>query len=430
MTVYVVQPGDTLHAVAARYDLEPSLLAGLNGLAADAQLAVGQTLVVREPGVVHRVVPGDTLFSVARRYDTDTLSLYRNNYALGGRSALRPGELLVIAYADDARLGSAAVNAYAYPYIDGALLDAAAPYLSYLTPFTYGIGADGGLLPLNDARLLAAAAAYRAAPLMHLSTLTEDGGFSNERSSLLLNSPDLQERLIRDILDTMRRKGYAGLDVDFEFVLPAEREAYAAFIRRLNERLDPLPVIVALAPKTRADQPGLLYEAHDYALLGAAADAALLMTYEWGYTYGPPMAVAPLPQVRAVLDYAVRVIEPGRLFLGVPLYGYDWPLPYVRGTTRAESLSPVRAVELALQYRADILYDEEAQSPYFYYTDRGGREHAVWFEDARSIGAKLRLVAEYGLRGVGYWNLMRAMPQNWTLLHALYEVRRLSGGAG
>ena len=34
------------------------------------------------------------------------------------------------------------------------------------------------------------------------------------------------------------------------------------------------------------------------------------MTFEWGYTYGPPMAVAPLPQVRAVLDYAVSVIEP------------------------------------------------------------------------------------------------------------------------
>ena len=151
----------------------------------------------------------------------------------------------------------------------------------------------------------------------------------------------------------------------------------------------------------------------------------LLMTYEWGYTYGPPMAVAPIPQVRAVLDYAVRVIERGKIFLGVPLYGYDWPLPYVRGETRAESISSQYAVELALQNRAEILYDEAAQSPYFYYTARSGVRHVAWFEDARSIDAKLRLISEYGLQGVGYWSLMRAMPQNWTLLHALYDVETL-----
>ena len=63
---------------------------------------------------------------------------------------------------------------------------------------------------------------------------------------------------------------------------------------------------------------GSLYEGHDYAAVGAAVDAVLLMTYEWGYTYGPPMAVAPLPNVQAVLDYAVTAILPKKILLGVP----------------------------------------------------------------------------------------------------------------
>ena len=427
MQIHVVSPGDTLFSVARQYDVPPALLAGANGLAVGAQLVVGQTLVVRFPRVVHTVAPGDTVYSVARQYGIDTLELYRNNFALGGQNELRAGEQLVIAYADDDRLGTIGVNGYAYPYIDAALLDSALPYLSYMTPFTYGISQSGGLLPLNDDALLAAAARYQVAPLMHLSTLTEAGNFSNERSSLLLNSPDLQERLIQDVIDTMQEKNFYGLDVDFEFVFPQERTLYADFIGKLRERLNPLgyPVIVALAPKTRGNQPGLLYEAHDYALLGEAANAVLLMTYEWGYTYGPPMAVAPIPQVRAVLNYAVTVIDPSKIFLGVPLYGYDWPLPYVQGETRADSLSPQYAIELALRYRAEIRYDGQSQSPYFYYTARSGQQHVVWFEDARSIDAKLRLVSEYGLQGVGYWNLMRAMPQNWTLLHALYAVEQL-----
>ncbi len=417
-------PGDTLTSVAARYGVSRTLLAGMDGLAPDVQLVVGQTLVVRQIQTVHTVVPGETVYSIARRYGTTVRELFRNNFSLGGRAFLRPGETLIVSFADDARLGTIAANGYAYPYIEPALLDATLPYLTYLTPFTYGIGADGTLLPLSDGNLLAAAGRFQTAALMHLSSLTEEGSFSNDRSSLLLQSPDLQQKLLDDMLVTLREKNFFGVDVDFEFVFPAERTLYADFIRRLRETLNPLGyrVLVALAPKTRGDQKGLLYEAHDYALLGVAANAVLLMTYEWGYTYGPPMAVAPIPQVRAVLDYAVRVIEREKIFLGVPLYGYDWPLPYVRGTTRAQSVSPRYAVELALRRRAEILYDEAAQSPYFYYTAPDGAPHAVWFEDARSIDAKLALVAEYGLRGVGYWSLMRDMPQNWTLLHARYAV--------
>ena len=427
MNIHVVRAGDTLFSVAAEYGVSPAMLAGANGMESEDTLVVGQTLVVRYPGIVHSVVPGDTVWSLAAQYGVSTRTLYQNNFSLGGRSDLYEGELLAISYEDDAPLGTIGVNAYAYPYIDEDLLDAGMPFLSYVTPFTYGIGEDGRLLTIGDERILSSASRHRTAALMHLSTLTEMGNFSNERSSVLLGSPELQELLLGDVVEMIQRKGFYGLDIDFEFVYPGERTLYADFVRRARERLNPLgyPVLVALAPKTRADQPGLLYEAHDYALLGEAANAVLLMTYEWGYTYGPPMAVAPMDQVRAVLDYAVSVIDRRKIFLGVPLYGYDWPLPYRQGETRANSISPQYALELAARYGAEIRFDERAMAPYFPYTDRAGQEHVVWFEDARSMDAKLRLVAEYGLQGVGYWNLMRSMPQNWTLLHGLYNIETL-----
>ena len=369
---------------------------------------------------------GESVYSIALRYGLSVRTLYQNNPALGGRSALYPGQTLVIAY-NDTPTRTLAVNAYSYPFIRGGLLDAALPYLTYLTPFTYGINADGTLLPLADEWLLAAAGQYRTAALMHLSTLTEEGHFDNARSTLILEGADAQDALVQSILETVQARHYFGLDVDFEYVLPEQREAYAAFITRLREALNPLgcPVVVALAPKTSAAQRGLLYEAHDYALLGAAANAVFLMTYEWGYAYGPPMAVAPLGQVRAVLDYALTAVAPEKIFMGIPLYGYDWPLPFVSGETRAESLSPVQAVERALRHDIAIQYDAAAQAPYYHYTDHGGREHAVWFEDARSIEAKLRLADEYHLQGVGYWNLTRPFPQNWAVLASLFDIETL-----
>lgn len=134
------------------------------------------------------------------------------------------------------------------------------------------------------------------------------------------------------------------------------------------------------------------------------------------------MAVAPLPNVRQVLDYTVTEISPQKVYLGIPNYGYDWPLPFVQGVTRAQSLSNQAAVELAVQHGAVIQYDQTAQSPWFEYTAANGTPHVVWFEDARSMSAKLRLIDEYGLHGAGYWNLMRPYPQGWTVLDALYEV--------
>ena len=424
MTVHIVQPGETLTSIAARYGVSPAHLASDN--AAGDALAVGQALIVLFPAITHTVQPGETLASIARAYGSTVRELWQNNIFLQGSSALTAGTELVIAYEDE---GASPIRAfgYAYPFIPAALLNTSLPYLSALTPFTYGLRSDGTLLPLADGALLTAARRYGADTVMHLSSLTEGGGFSGQLAAEVLQSAERTENLIEQVLAVMAQKDCDALDVDFEYLPPQMREAYAAFIASLRRRLAPVgkKVLVALAPKTSADQPGLLYEAHDYALLGAAADAVLLMTYEWGYAGSAPMAVAPIPQVRRVLDYAVTAIARGKIYLGVPTYGYDWPLPYVQGVTRAKSLSPVEATALAARYGAEIQYDDRAQAPHFRYRDASGTEHEVWFEDARSILAKLDLVAEYGFRGVGYWNLMRPFPQNLLLLSQKFSV--LSG---
>ena len=424
MTIHVVSAGETVAGIAESYGVDPARLAADNAVPPSGALAVGQTLVVRFPRTVHAVQPGETLFSIARDNGLTVRQLWRNNWFLGGTADLRPGDALVLSFFDE-KLGAAVTNGYAYPFIQDALLRRQLPYLTYLTPFTYGITASGGLLPLEDDALLAAARQAGTRPVMHLSTLTESGQFSTDRAVLVLTDPQVQDQLVSDVLQTVRTRGFAGVDVDFEYLPGTQAAEYAAFLSRLQRLLHAQGAFLwaALAPKTSADQPGLLYEGHDYAAIGAATDGVLVMAYEWGYTYGPPMAVAPLPNVRAVLDYAVTEIPPEKIFLGVPNYGYDWPLPFVQGTTRAQSISNQYAIELAIRYDIAIQYDEAAQSPFFHYTDDSGTVHEVWFEDARSMAAKLELIAEYGLQGAGFWNLMRPFSQTWLTLDSLYDIR-------
>ncbi len=423
MTIHVVRRGETLPGIAAEYGVDAGRLAADN-VVDGRGLAVGQTLVVRFPLQTHRVRAGETLSGIASRHGLSTRTLWRRNWPLGGRDSIYPGQTLVLSYREERTLGDAVFNGYAYPNIRADLLSAQLPYLTYLSPFTYGIGADGRLLELNDWSMRTAARRHGTGTLLHLSTLTEDGTFNTARGAAVLTDPIVQNQLIRDVSARAEEINSAGVDVDFEYLPEDLGAAYAEFLGRLRGELRKRRKFLwaALAPKVRANQPGILYEAHDYRAIGAAVDAVLLMTYEWGYTAGPPMAVAPLPNVRAVLNYAVTEIESGQIFLGIPNYGYDWALPFVRGVTRARSISNLKAVQLALDYDIAIQFDETAQAPYFHYTDNFGTVHEVWFEDARSMAAKLRLIDDYGLQGGGVWNLMRPYSQIWLLADALYHI--------
>ena len=112
-----------------------------------------------------------------------------------------------------------------------------------------------------------------------------------------------------------------------------------------------------------------------------------------------------------------------KIDLGVPNYGYDWPLPFERGITQATTINNVQAVRIAVEYGSEIRFDEVAESPYFTYESEGV-EHEVWFEDVRSLLSKFELVKEYGLRGCTYWTIMQWFRANWLLLRNLFYVRK------
>ncbi len=422
MDIHIVQPGDTMYRLAQQYGVSMERLIQDNQLPDPSQLVVGQTIVVQYPELTHTVHAGDSLYSIAQMHNTTVAQLLRNNPALQGRDLIFPGQVIVVHYASRPR-GSLTVNAYAYPTIDRNLLRATLPYLSQITPFTYRFDEEE-LIPLRDEALVNTALQSRVAPILHLSNLDDQERFSGELAHELLQDKDDQKELIENILRTIDRKGYQGVDVDFELVRSEDAEAYAQFLSQLRQALTSrgLPLIVALAPKISANQPGRLYEGIDYHLIAQSVDFALLMTYEWGNLTSPPMAVAPLPQVQQVVEYALTEFHPNQLYLGIPNYGYDWTLPH-RSGSRAKSLNNVEAVRLAWNHRAAIRYDEAVQSPWFRYVDDRGSEHEVWFEDARSIQAKLNLAFDYGLYGVGYWNLDRPFPQNWVTLNAMAQIR-------
>lgn len=374
---------------------------------------------------IYVVQKNDSIDRIASLYQIPVETLiYDNQIDYPYRLAI--GQALFIGTGQSNKTGRRIVaGGYAYPYIDEKILNETLDYITDLYVFSYGFTEQGNLTFPNrdDQWMIDASRKKNVLPYMTLTSIGEGGNFDSNLVHVLVNDSGLQQRLIGEILAVIQEKKFGGVDIDFEYILAEDRLRYVDFVRRMRVILNQFgyPVSVALAPKTYRNQPGLLYEGKDYKLLGEAANHVLLMTYEWGYTYGPPMAVAPVNKVREVVKYALTEIPAEKIRLGIPNYAYDWSLPFVKGTSKAQSMGNVEAVQRAIDFGAEIQFDPVAQTPYYHYWQYG-IYHEVWFEDVRSMQAKFALIDEFGLMGAGYWQLQRLFRANWLLMKEWFQI--------
>ncbi|KYC95156.1 LysM peptidoglycan-binding domain-containing protein [Heyndrickxia sporothermodurans] len=418
---YIIQPGDNLWAIAQRFGTSVQAIAVANQLSNPIDISIGQVLFI--PIHYHTVRPGESLWSIAQAYNVNPSDITEVNH-IASPYTLYIGQVLRI---PERTRPFKEVNAYI------TTLDASATenihqlgrYFTYLAPFTYSIKEDGSLTELNDTAVIRAARSEHVSPLLVVTNFVNQN-FNSDLAASLLRNQSVQDLLIQNLLSIMQEKGYNAVNFDFEYIYPEDRENYNSFLSRVVSQLHPQGFLVstALAPKLTSEQKGILYEAHDYEAQGKIVDFIILMTYEWGWAGGRPWAIAPINEVKKVLDYAVTVIPRNKIMMGAPLYGRDWKIPWQEGTL-AKTVSPQRAIQLAQKYGATIEYNTTYQSPFFRYTDENGQQHEVWFEDARSAQAKFDVVNNYRLRGISYWVLGTPFPQNWFVQENNFKARKL-----
>lgn len=423
--IYTIKSGDTLYAIANRFGVTIESIINTNGLTRPNELAIGQNVIIpsnsNQPDK-YIVVAGDTMYKIAERFNISLSSLIKANPQITNPNIIEIGEVINI----PSSKRSIEVNGYAIANISEDTSQKTMPYLTYLSIFSYQAKPDGSLTNLYEENLINQARNGNVAPVMVVTNIGESGGFNSDLASTILNNQQTQNTLINNIISVVNDKNYYGVDIDFEYLYPQDRESYNQFLRNLKARLIEIgaPLSVAVAPKYRDNQQGLLYEAHDYKAIGEIADRVIIMTYEWGYVYGEPMAISPLSEVEAVISYAVTRIPSNKIIMGMPNYAYDWAIPYTQGTS-ANTITNRRALDIALDNGSTIMFDSKAQSPYFNYTDNNGQTRVVWFDDARSIDAKLNLVSKYNLAGVSYWTINNFNPVNWSVLSNKFNITKI-----
>lgn len=425
LKIYVVMPGDSLWSIAKEFQSDVDSIAKYNGLNIQENLVIGQSLLIPSKEIQYNVMDGDSLWSIGREFGVSVESIIELNNL--SNDNLVPGEVLRIP--EMAKLyGSIQVNGYIQPTNvekETRILDESINYLTYVSPFSYDVNDDGTLKPINDETIIEIALKNRVAPMMSITNISGDN-FDTSLVDTILNDESLQQKLIDNILNILKAKSYYGVIIDFERISPVNREKYNNLLRKVVSALHPKYLVAtALAPKTFDIITGAWHGAHDYKSHGEIVDFVIIMTYEWGWSGGEHMAVAPINEVEKVIRYAISVIPANKIMMGIPNYGYDWTLPYTPGAEFARAIGNEEAIGIARKNGANINFDEKSQSPFFNYYDQNGRAHVVWFEDARSIESKLKLVNKYGLRGISYWVLSKPFTQNFKLLDNMFNIENI-----
>ena len=253
----------------------------------------------------------------------------------------------------------------------------------------------------------------------------------------ILADPAQRARHVDAIVAFAAEGDYDGIDIDYEqFAFadgkdtwPTTRPNWVAFVGELSARLhaDGRELTVSIPPvydAGQSDESG--YWVYDYAAIAPLVDHIRVMAYDYSNASTAEGAVAPLDWVdRVIAGTSAAAGDPSKLILGVPLYGYNWPIA-VTGScpSTAEGVTTVtnQSVDDLAQRRGGVpAYDPTTGEWSFRYellVDDGTTSctqlRQVNYVDADGAQLRMQRAVDAGFDGVALFALGYADADVWT----------------
>ena len=223
-------------------------------------------------------------------------------------------------------------------------------------------------------------------------------------------------RTVQSIVALAKAQNLDGINLDFEALYPADRDAFTSFVAALAAQLhaNGAKLMLSVPPKSSDAIEDTWSWPYDYAALGQSADLIQMMTYGEHRPSGAPGPVAGMDWMLPALQYAASTVPAGKLLLGLPAFGYDWNL--ATGTGRFLAYKDVP--DLLSTTGATPQWDANSRSGYFTYIAADGSAHEAWHETPQGLQAKAQLANTLNLAGISVWALGSEDASFWGAITA------------
>jgi hypothetical protein len=279
----------------------------------------------------------------------------------------------------------------------------------------------------------------RRAGLQVIPTMT-DGTGKLELSNYLASSTT-RATIVKTIVDLVLNNNFDGIDLDYEgfaFVdgnttWPKTAPRWVALVKELSVALRAHNKLLSIStpyvydPKEK--QKG--YYVYAWADVASSIDRLRIMTYD--YSVAKPGPIGPISWVEKTLKYAVSIMPPSKVYIGLPGYGRDWitsvngkcPVsapPGLKGGAKAAVFKMNYANAKAAIDKAVPTFDVKSSEATYSYTQTYNGltatgasteckvNRTVWYQNERSYAERMALVAKYRLGGAALWTLAMEDP--------------------
>ncbi|XP_027729755.1 di-N-acetylchitobiase [Vombatus ursinus] len=240
--------------------------------------------------------------------------------------------------------------------------------------------------------------------------------------------PTFREAWIAKQLTLAKKQYMDGINIDIEQEVEESSPEYYALTALVKETTEAfhreiegsqVTFDVAWSPKC------IDKRCYNYSGIAESCDFLFVMSYdEQSQIWTECIAAANAPYNQTLIGYESYLkmnIDPKKLVMGVPWYGYDYhclnlsedhvcTIPKVpfRGAPCSDAAGRQVTYKAIMQQVNSSLsgsqWNAQQQAPYYNYKDTDGHFHQVWYDNPKSISLKAAFVRDHGLRGIGMWN--------------------------
>ncbi|AOT73056.1 hypothetical protein Gferi_09220 [Geosporobacter ferrireducens] len=250
-----------------------------------------------------------------------------------------------------------------------------------------------------------------------------DNSFDPDLTSKVLNNKDIRSKVIGQLVFYASLYNLDGINVDFENMYYADQAAFVTFMEELKTqiKLQSLVLSVDVTVPSTSEQWSKVY---DRKALASIVDYVAVMTYDEHWASSPVSgSVASIGWVERGIQRSLEFIPEEKMLIGLPFYTRVWrEYKDENGKNKVESkaISMVRAKEIILEKKADVLWDEAAGQYFAKYEEDEGI-FKIWLEDPRSIALKASLVSKYQLAGTAAWRRGFEDRAVWPVLQEMIK---------
>jgi cellulose synthase/poly-beta-1,6-N-acetylglucosamine synthase-like glycosyltransferase/spore germination protein YaaH/peptidoglycan/xylan/chitin deacetylase (PgdA/CDA1 family) len=239
-------------------------------------------------------------------------------------------------------------------------------------------------------------------PILPMLSNFYNGKWNGDAVHDIISSEEKRKTFIASVLKCLKQNSFSGINVDLESLSEEGDENLWHFQKELYE------VLHKEGLQVTQDIPPFNTD-YNLANLELYNDYIVLMAYDMHYVSSTPGPVAPIDWVEASIHDLNKKIPAGKIIVGIPTYGYDWP-----DGDEGTDVTYQEAVVTAKESEGKILFDENNFNLNYNYSDENDHHHQVWFSDAATCFNTMRLASDYNTAGVALWRLGGEDKRLWN----------------